>query len=56
MLRAEAMSPIPEATATVARAAFPQGSPVMTLRDHLGALYQDADFQALFPSDQGQPA
>ena len=56
MLRAEAMSPIPAATATVARAAFPQGSPVMTLRDHLGAIYQDADFQALFPSDQGQPA
>jgi len=56
MLRAEAITPIPETTATVARAAFPQGSPAMTLRDQLGPIYQDADFQALFPSEQGQPA
>jgi transposase len=56
MLRPEAIAPIPEATATVARAAFPKGSPAMILRDHLGPIYQDADFQALFPSDQGQPA
>ncbi len=56
MLRAEPLSPLPEATATVARAAFPQGSPAMTLRDHLGPIYQDGDFQALFPSGQGQPA
>lgn len=56
MLKAEAIAPIPETTATVARAAFPQKSPAMTLRDHLGPIYQDADFQALFPSTQGQPA
>ena len=56
MFRAEAIAPIPAATATVAQAAFPQGSPAMTLRDHLGPIYQDADFQALFPSDRGQPA
>jgi len=56
MFRAEAIAPIPEATATVARAAFPQGSPAITWRDHLGPIYQDADVQALLPSDQGQPA
>lgn len=56
MLREEAIAPIPEATATVARAAFPQESRVMTLRDQLGPIYEDADFQALFPSNQGQPA
>jgi transposase len=56
MFRAEAIAPIPEATARVARAAFPQGSSVMMLRDYLGPIYRDADFQVLFPSDQGQPA
>lgn len=35
--------------------AFRKGSPWITLRDELGAIYEDADFAALFPPD-GRPA
>ena len=56
MLRVEAIPPIPSTTATIARGAFPKSSPAMMLRDHLGPIYQDTDFQSLFPSNQGQPA
>ena len=38
----------------VARRAFPKGSVAIRLRDEFGSLYQDQDFQALFPT-QGQP-
>ena len=41
---------MPEQTAHVAHAAFPQGHPSLTLRDHLGTLFQDEDFAALFPA------
>ncbi len=44
---------IPEETVRVARAAFPNGTPCMTLRDELGSLFSDADFASLF-SAQGQ--
>ncbi len=47
--------PVPEQTARIARAAFPKGTPYLTLRDELGALYRDEDFSALFPPC-GQPA
>ena len=47
--------PIPEATARVARAAFPRGNRYLTLRDTLGPLFCDKDFAALF-SHRGQPA
>jgi len=46
--------PIPEETVRVARLAFPKGSIAIRLRDELGSLYQDRDFQALFPV-HGQP-
>jgi transposase len=42
--------PIPEETVRVARRAFPKGSMAIRLRDEFGSLYQDQDFQALFPS------
>jgi hypothetical protein len=45
---------VPEATAHVARAAFPHGSPALTCRDALGTSFQEADGAALFPS-WGQP-
>src|SRR3954453_16260715 len=45
---------IPEETVRVARRAFPKGSVAIRLRDEFGSLYQDQDFQALFPS-HGQP-
>jgi transposase len=44
------IEPVPDETARVARAAFPKGSPYLTLRDHLGTIFQDDDFAALFPA------
>jgi len=56
-LKATPVPPVPEDTARVARTAFRKGkgSPWVTLRDELGALYQDADFAALF-AIEGRPA
>jgi transposase len=53
-LHPQPIGAIPEETARVARAAFPKGSPYLTLRDHLGTIYDDGDFAALFPAS-GQP-
>lgn len=49
------IEPVPEETARVAQAAFPQGNPYLRLRDELGSIYHDEDFAHLFP-DCGQPA
>ena len=50
------IEPVPEQkTAQIAHAAFPKGSPYLTLRDELGTLYRDDDFSTLFPAS-GQPA
>jgi transposase len=46
---------IPEQTAAVARAAFPHGTPIMRMRDALGALYFNSDFAHLY-HDEGAPA
>src|SRR5207248_1158638 len=61
-LRGSAMSlqpgpiaPVPETTAQVARAAFPDGHPYLQLRDPLGTPFSDADFADLYPR-RGQPA
>ena len=45
---------VPEQTARVARAAFPQGGQCMRLYDQLGTIFQDQDFADLFP-ESGQP-
>jgi transposase len=42
---------VPEDTVRIARAAFPNGTPYMTLRDVLGPIFQDQDFLALFPNN-----
>src|SRR6476469_7271304 len=47
--------PVPDDTAKVARAAFPDGNPYLQLRDELGTLFTDADFADLYPR-RGQPA
>jgi transposase len=47
--------PVPEDTARVARAAFPDGDPYLRLRDELGTLFHDTDFADLYPL-RGQPA
>jgi transposase len=49
-LRPQPIGSIPEQTAHIAHAAFPKGHPYLTLRDHLGTLFQDEDFAALFPA------
>ncbi len=47
-LHPQADQGIPEDTAETARAAYPNGNPYMTLRDELGPLYQDEDFQEMY--------
>jgi transposase len=49
------ISPVPEETARVARAANPKGNVYMRMRDELGSIYEDQMFTALFPR-RGQPA
>jgi hypothetical protein len=49
-LRPQPIGSIPEQTARVAHAAFPKGHPYLTLRDHLGTIFQDEDFATLFPA------
>ena len=55
MIQPQAIDPIPEETVCVARAAFPKGNLYMTMRDEIGTLYTDQDFEELFPK-LGQPA
>jgi len=47
---------IPPATVEIARAAFPKGNQYMAMREHLGHLYEDAQFASLFRHDCGQSA
>lgn len=46
---------VPEATAEVVHACFPQGNEYLTLRDELGVLYQDREFAEWF-AVVGHPA
>jgi transposase len=55
MLKPENKFQIPEDTAKVAKAAFPNGNIYLTLRDTLGPIFEDQTFQALYPT-LGQPA
>ena len=54
-LRSQAIGPVPEETARVARAAFPKGNLYLRIRDTLGTIYEDQLFAGLFPNC-GQPA
>ena len=45
---------VPELTAEVAHKAFPKGNPYLSLRDQMGAIFQDEDFLDLY-ADEGQP-
>jgi transposase len=53
-LKPDPIQPVPEGTASVSRAAFRKGNPLLSLRDELGAIFADADFADLF-SKLGQP-
>ena len=48
------MTPVPEETARVARAAFPSGNMYMQMRDLLGVIYRDEQFADLF-ARRGRP-
>jgi transposase len=54
-LRPEPIGSVPEETARLAKAVFPEGSTFLMMRDELGILYQDEQFAPLFPKE-GQPA
>jgi transposase len=54
-LKPTPVGPVPELTAFVAKAAFPDGNPYMAVRDALGTFYDDERFAGLFPT-RGQPA
>lgn len=54
-LKAEPIGPIPQETARLAKAVFPEGTTFMKMRDELGTLFQDEQFATLFPKDR-QPA
>jgi transposase len=54
-LKPEPIGPFPQETARVAKAACPQGSTCMKMRDVLGVFFADEMFVNLFPPD-GQPA
>jgi transposase len=46
---------IPSQTAEVAKAAFPNGNVYMSLREEFDAIFQDQQFEGLYP-ERGQPA
>ena len=54
-LPAQQSNAIPEETARVARAIYPDGNTVMRLVDALHLVVADSDFSDLFPA-RGQPA
>jgi transposase len=54
-LKPMSIPPVPEETARVAWAVFPQGNVLLQLRDSLGHIYTDEQFADLFPT-RGQPA
>ena len=54
-LHPKSPSVVPADTASVTRLAFPRRSPLLTLRDRLGPVFDDGRFAHLFPA-KGQPA
>ena len=54
-LKSVVIAAVPEETARVVRAIYPKGNLFMRIRDELGTLFEDGDFEDLF-SDRGQPA
>lgn len=55
-LHAQKQWTIPRETIRVAQAAFPKGNIYMTMYEKLGQLYEDEDFQELYPARCGQSA
>lgn len=55
LVQAKATYAVPDETARVARAIFPDGNPVMRMFDDLHMIVEDRDFVDLFPA-RGQRA
>lgn len=55
MLKVHPTGSVPAETARIAHQIFPKGNRYLSLRDALGSLYSDRDFETLFPT-HGQPA
>lgn len=55
MLQVQPTGSVPAETARIAHQVFPKGNRYLTLRDELGSIYSDRDFETLFPT-HGQPA
>ncbi len=55
MIQLQEIDPIPEETAHIARLAFAKGNTCIKMRDSIGTIFCDQDFEALF-STRGQPA
>ena len=55
MLKVQPTGSVPAQTARIAHQIFPKGNRYLTLRDELGSIYSDRDFETLFPT-HGQPA
>lgn len=53
-LKHRGIDEVPEMTVLVAQAAFPKGSLYMRMRDELGTMFEDEDFEALY-AIRGQP-
>ncbi len=54
-LQPQAIPPVPEETARIARASLPKGNIYIQMRDEFGTFFRDEDFLDLF-SEKGQPA
>ena len=54
-LHPQSIKLVPTETGRVAKAAFPKGNAYLTLRDELGPIFEDSDFETLFAT-RGQPA
>ena len=53
--RSESIPPVPETTAAMVRAAFPKGNLYVDLHAEFGAIYDDAQFAALYSKNCGRP-
>jgi len=54
-LQAKAIAPVPEQTARIAQAAFPNGNPYLQMCNEFDTFFEDEQFADLFPT-RGQPA
>ena len=54
-LQSQEITPVPEETRRIARAAFPKGNIYVRMRDEIGTIFDDPMFEPLFPA-RGQPA